>query len=103
MSSGSIHTRPLNSCAIDELQRSGALEVLREAGGVLLPPGCGPCVGIHQGVLGPGQVCLATQSRNFAGRMGDPTAEILLSSPVTAAASAIHGVVTDPREFVDGA
>jgi len=99
----SLLLAPASRTVVDELQRSGALEVLREAGGVLLPPGCGPCVGIHQGVLGPGQVCLATQSRNFAGRMGDPTAEILLSSPVTAAASAIHGVVTDPREFVDGA
>lgn len=94
---------PASRRVLDRIQRSGALGTLVDAGGIVLPPGCGPCVGIHQGVLGPGQVCLATQARNFAGRMGDPTSEVLLASPATAAATAVRGVVTDPREFVDGA
>lgn len=94
---------PASRGVVDALQRSGALGELVAAGGVLVPPGCGPCVGIHQGVLGPGQVCMATQSRNFPGRMGDPNAEIYLASPVTAAASAVRGTVTDPKEFVHGA
>lgn len=99
----SLLLAPASRRVVDALTRSGALGDLLDAGAVLLPPGCGPCVGIHQGVLGPGDVCMATQSRNFAGRMGDPTAQILLASPVTAAATAIRGVVTAPGEFVDGA
>lgn len=99
----SLLLAPASRRVVDDLNRSGTLTTLIEAGGVLLPPGCGPCVGIHQGVLGPGDVCLATQSRNFPGRMGDPSAQILLASPVTAAATAVRGVVTEPKEFVDGA
>jgi 3-isopropylmalate/(R)-2-methylmalate dehydratase large subunit len=94
---------PASRRVADQLRASGTLDTLVAAGGVVLPPGCGPCVGIHQGVLGPGQVCVATQSRNFPGRMGDPSARIFLSSPATAAATAIRGVITDPREFVRGA
>jgi len=80
--------------ALDE----GLVKIFVEAGAALVTSGCGPCVGVHGGILGDGEVCLATQNRNFQGRMGNTKGFIYLASPAVAAYSAIKGHIADPRE-----
>lgn len=78
----------------------GLIDVFTGAGCAVGPPSCGPCLGGHTGVLGPGEVCLSTSNRNFPGRMGDPTARVFLASPAVAAASAVRGRITHPSAVV---
>jgi homoaconitate hydratase family protein len=78
----------------------GILEDLVRAGCIILNPGCGPCLGAHQGILAPGEVALSTANRNFRGRMGSRDSEIYLASPATVAASVIEGRIADPRGYL---
>lgn len=80
------------------MAQQGLLEIFIEAGAVIGPPSCGPCSGGHMGVLGAGEICIATSTLNLKGRMGSAESEIYLASAATVAASAVRGEITDPRE-----
>ncbi|MEI9474982.1 MAG: 3-isopropylmalate dehydratase large subunit [Deltaproteobacteria bacterium] len=83
-------------------EEEGLIRQFIEAGAVWCNPSCGPCGGMHMGVLGKDDVCLSASPRNFTGRMGDPNAKVYLASPATVAASAIEGKIADPRRFLGG-
>ncbi|ACO46286.1 homoaconitate hydratase family protein [Deinococcus deserti] len=90
---------PASSQVMEEAMVDGTLLTLQRAGAVLGTPGCGPCMGRHQGVLAPGEVCVSTSNRNFIGRMGDKDAKIYLASPAVAAATAVMGQIALPADL----
>ena len=99
------HTRllviPASSEVLEAAMKDGTLLTIIQAGGTLSTPGCGPCMGRHQGVLAPGEVCVSTSNRNFIGRMGDKDAKIYLASPEVAAATAIMGAIALPADVLE--
>jgi len=98
------HTRlliiPASQRIYLEAMRMGYLETLVAAGAIVNPPGCGPCVGVHQGILAAGEVCISSTNRNFIGRMGSKDSGVYLASPAVVAASAVAGRIVHPKEVV---
>ena len=86
-----------------EAMRLGYLGVCIEAGAIVNPPGCGPCVGVHQGILAAGENCISSTNRNFIGRMGSKDSRVYLASPAVVAASAIAGHIAEPQAVVEEA
>jgi len=89
-------SRDLFTKALD----AGYMDVLTKAGCVVTYGTCGPCLGGHFGVIGPGEVAVSTGSRNFKGRMGSPEGKVYLANAATAAATALEGKLTDPRKYL---
>jgi len=90
---------PASARIYNQALAKGYIGTFMKAGAVVMNSGCGPCLGIHEGALGDGEVALSTTNRNFKGRMGNPKSEVYLCSPAVAAVSAIKGVITDPTKI----
>lgn len=91
---------PASAQVMMDCMEKGYIQELMRAGATITSPGCGACLGAHEGVLAPGEVCISSTNRNFPGRMGSTKAEIYLASPATVAASILNGRVTDPRPYL---
>jgi 3-isopropylmalate/(R)-2-methylmalate dehydratase large subunit len=99
------YTRTLISPATVQIYQAalarGYIDIFLKSGAmVCMPPGCGPCIGRHLGVLGAGDKCVSTSNRNYQGRMGSPKSEVYLASPATATATALEGKIADPRRYI---
>ena len=90
---------PASSMVLRDAAEAGYLADLIDAGATIGTPGCGPCMGVHSGVLAPGEVCVSSANRNFRGRMGEPKAEIYLSNPAVVAASCVAGHLIHPADL----
>jgi 3-isopropylmalate dehydratase, large subunit (EC 4.2.1.33) len=84
-----------------QAEEEGLIKIFLQAGAIIGPPSCGPCLGGHLGILAKGEKALATTNRNFVGRMGDPSSEVYLSGPAVAAASAVTGKISSPSEVME--
>ncbi|WNC72156.1 aconitase/3-isopropylmalate dehydratase large subunit family protein [Thalassotalea psychrophila] len=91
---------PASAKTTNQAASDGTLEILTEAGAIILPTGCGACAGMGAGAIANGEVCISSTSRNFKGRMGSPNSEVYLGSPYSVAAAAIAGKIADPREYL---
>ena len=91
---------PASKKVFEDALADGTIQILSEAGAAFITPGCGPCVGTHMGIPADGEVVISSTNRNFQGRMGNPNAEIYLSSPAVVAASARMGVITNPNNLI---
>jgi 3-isopropylmalate/(R)-2-methylmalate dehydratase large subunit len=106
LAGGKVHPRtrllvgPASRRVFLDALRDGTVEALTTAGATFIPPGCGPCVGTHNGVPSDGENVISTGNRNFKGRMGNPLSRVYLASPATVAASARMGCIADPRDFL---
>ena len=85
---------------IANVRGAAYIQSLMAAGATITTPGCGACLGAHEGILAPGETCITTTNRNFPGRMGSTEADIYLASPATVASSILNGCITDPRNYL---
>ena len=91
---------PATPSIYGEAMRRGYFQIFLDAGCIISPPTCGPCLGGHMGILAKGERAVATTNRNFIGRMGHPESEVYLAGPAVAAATAIKGKITRPEEVI---
>lgn len=92
---------PASKEILETIMEKGYLKTLIDAGATIVSPGCAACLGTHEGIIAPGEVCITSTNRNFKGRMGSNEAFLYLASPATVAASILCGYITDPRDYMN--
>ena len=91
---------PASKQVLEDAMDKGYIKSLINAGATIATPGCAACLGVHQGILASGEVCISSTNRNFPGRMGHVEGKIFLASPATVAASALNGKITNPQPYL---